>query len=252
MLRRKTERWKFFFIALFAITMVGSSCEIIDVHADTTITSLPPWLEKVFEEQSVLANLTSDQMDQTRAIWVNQLNVNQKAIDSGSAQVTNDITYQDWMIVDLAEEQFNGGQMINGVNIVGQPDFNFARFYAPNYQAFACVVGLLGYSVAYNQNIYVNAKLGPTGQASNDGYFIAEVANNPQAPWQQWMQGFVGASQAITWPYVIPYGVDYFIGKVPSFNAPYSFICIGVYPGGIGSKTTYADVMGDAVGSDTS
>ena len=154
-------------------------------------------------------------------------------------------SYGSWMSTFIRPETFGGGILYNQYNINGLTDGYFTRFYTPVIGSGASVVGRMSSSTSRG-SIYIVAKLGPTGPGHIGNYFIVHVSNNPDASWQEWINGFAGYAQ-VTAPNSGP-AQNLYIGQAP-FTFRYISVGSVVMPDQPIPNTLdrYNDVMGDCV-----
>ena len=216
--------------------------------------TLPTFLEKLLE--SALTDASPATLSEVRNIWLHQLALKQERIESTKGAVLNfqpsEQSYQDsgtpsagYMSQFIApEEEFDGGQVTNPTYIEGFQDYNYVRFLTPYFdppytQSGASIKGQMNLHVT--GDVYVPAKLGPTGAEQNGNYLIVYGSNNPDASLQEWVYGFIGCEE-VTYPngwYNAPY---VYIGYTSNVYKYMSIGCVNM-----GGSCTYNDVLADAI-----
>ncbi len=254
---------------LLAVT-INSAAATTLMQNNTLPSALPNFLESYLEYQAAEAHLTSSQIIQMRALWTQQLALNQELIDSAygnSAEngvVISGVSpaftdYPSYMLEFCRTETPGTGQVYNPLNVFGQPDGNYAELYTPNSGDGASIVGEMSGSVS-DGFIHVCAALTQQGyqfEQNNGGdgnYVMIEVDNSSASdPLWVWMEGFIGYAHIVSTS-----ENDYIVGGVNDarFTTGFKYIDIGamVMPGPPtyplpNTKDQFNDIYVDSVSS---
>lgn len=218
--------------------------------SEENVTALPDFLERLLT--MLLPNANSSTLDRIRELWINQLALKRERVEvtnvaKSSSSQSLDYSVTGYITDVLRVEEVYYGTVTGSGNIVGYADDAFARLYAPYYNPYneyershAAVVGELSNPYA-NGDVYVTAKLGPTGYGQNGNYIMVMGSNDPDASLEEWCEGFIGYAE-ITYPYNQPGSENAYIGYTEN---TYAYVTVGVV--NMGGDCTYNDVMIDGI-----
>jgi hypothetical protein len=242
------KRRKLSFIAVFTFfavfLLLTSGFSTIYASSTSTKATLPDFLEKLLI--TALPDATEEELNHIRAIWIKQIELKEERIAATNGAVLNykpsGSRSASYMSDYLYKEEFGGGRIYNPSNMEGAIDYNFARFYTPDEDQGASIVGNMSNPTSTG-DVYVVAKLGPTGSGQNGNYVLVYGAYDPYEENQTvWLENFIGYAE-ITYPYSWPGAPYVYIG---STSNEYPSVSVGVTTV-MGGECTYNDVLGDIV-----
>lgn len=227
------------------VVVVASSFVGVEAKIVASTKALPDYIEASIA--MMYQNAPASRLAEVRAEWTAVLELKQQRIIETGGAVLN---FQPSLLTDTGSymatylpppESFPAGgtqQITNPANTVGLIDYAYTRFYTPGLNQGVGVKGILSNLYSYG-DVYVYAKLGPTG-AQHTGNLIFVYASNSTADWS-WDP--IGVNQ-VTYPYNWPYAAYVYIGHTLGINNyEYVVVCTGTtYPG-----WEYNDVLGDMV-----
>ncbi|MCW4018691.1 MAG: hypothetical protein NWF00_08475 [Candidatus Bathyarchaeota archaeon] len=241
-MKKAKENRAFSFITVvtfFAVLiLVTSNFSVVCASSSSSNNvALPVFLENLLVNSH--PNASKAELNQIRAIWINQIELKEERIASTNGAVLNykpsDTRSGSYMSDYLDYEEFGGGVVYDGPNMEGLVDYNYARFYTPYDNAGASVIGEL--SSAATGDVYVVGKLGPTGYGQNGNYFTVFGNNVSDKNDEGWRDNFIGYGAVNH-----TYPVYNYIGLTQN---TYVYVAVGVVT--MGGECTYNDVLGDIV-----
>jgi hypothetical protein len=233
----KRDRRSIVAFAFFAcFLLLASSFSITYASSTSSKATLPDWIEIVIAAR--YPNASSTKLDQVRAQVMEQIKINQERIATTHGAVLNykpsGTKTGSYMYDYLYCEQYNGGTVSNPTYMEGLIDSNYARFYTPELYQNAAIVGQMSSSTA-GGDVYIYAKLGPTGYGESGNIFNLWGSNSSDQ-YGDWR--YIGSAEVTTTT-----GAYLFIGE-PDFT--FGYIAVGVTTGD-SPDYQYNDVMGDIV-----
>jgi hypothetical protein len=239
-----------FFVFLIAIILVAANVNSVCANVSVKQKALPSFLESYLLYQCAQANLDSTEINEMRAIWINQLEkrqdrlnamMNTGLVEESTVNSALDYPFTNWIDSVDRTEPWGGGVIYNEYSVIGEEDGLFAELYTPVTGAGASIVGTM--NIPSGGDVFAFAELGPTGAQHVGNYLVVEVAHDLHASMGEWIAGFVGYAHIMDpWG---GYGGNYYIGPAPYV---FSYITVGanVMPPP-NPLDPYNDVMVDSV-----
>lgn len=198
------------------------------------------WLDGAIA--SKYPNASKTKLAEVKAQALKQIAINEKKIADTKGAILKNQPIQtrstSYMVDYLYPECYNSGVLENPTYLEGTIDSNYARFYTPYTVQTSNAIGEM--SSLATGDIYVVAKLGPTGDTSDYSDCLILWGSNTSDIYD-W--DYIGWTDFITVPYNYPYNVYIWTGDIAN---SYQYITVGTLTNSE-MPITANDVMASAV-----